>query len=120
MNITAAVITQAKIEIAEIRGLKSTRADEISDEYAEQWIIEQSIAQVHLEMSAETVARGIVRASIRENNNTNRIIVEDAREQVAYWTLVLTTILNREGFFPASDYANRLIEIEFYKYSTGN
>jgi hypothetical protein len=68
-----------------------------------------TIAPEHLAVPRNAILEMIVRASVRENHATNRLVIADAREQGAYWTDVLTTILARQGFTEARDYANWLI-----------
>jgi hypothetical protein len=51
------------------------------------------ISPEHLAIPKNAVAEMVAHASARENRATNRIVIDDAREQVAYWTEVLTVIV---------------------------
>jgi len=115
-NIT---ISEAKQAIANERGMNFNVAADMSDEYAARWIAEQNIAPDHLTIPHDEIVKMIVRASIRENRNTNRAIITDAREQGAYWTTVLTVVLARQGYADARSYANVMVDAAFYAYATG-
>jgi len=69
----------------------------------------ETISPEHLAVPRNAILDMIVRASVLENHATNRVIIADAREQGAYWTDVLTTILARQGFTGARNYANWMI-----------
>jgi hypothetical protein len=68
-----------------------------------------TIAPEHLAVPRNAILEMIVRASVRENHATSRLVIADAREQGEYWTAVLTDVLTCQGFTGARDYANWLI-----------